>query len=66
MNNIGAFGNSWKEHLVTPKHILTCLQENDITMIILLKWKWGAQEIDWLGYWLTLNGHKNCGRKRLR
>ena len=52
IDNIGAFDSSWEEHLVALKCTVTCPRDNNFT-INRLKCKWGVQESNWLGHWLT-------------
>ena len=55
IDDIGIFSNLWKEHLESVDHILKILMCSNF-MVNPLKCDWGVQEMDWLGYWLTLRG----------
>jgi hypothetical protein len=52
IDNIGAFSQSWDDHIALLRTILTKLQDNGF-MVNPLKCKWAIKETDWLGYWLT-------------
>jgi hypothetical protein len=58
IDNIGAFSQSWDDHITLLCTILIKLQDNGFT-VKPLKCKWAVKETDWLGYWLTLIGLKS-------
>jgi hypothetical protein len=47
IDDIGAFSNSWEEHMTLISKILTLLQDNGFT-VNLLKCEWAVKETDWL------------------
>ncbi len=47
INDIGAFSNSWEEHMTLISKILTLLQDNGFT-VNPFKCEWAVKEPDWL------------------
>jgi hypothetical protein len=62
IDNIGAFTQSWDDHIALLRTILTKLQDNRF-MVNPLKCEWAVKETVWLGYWLTPIGLKTRKKK---
>ena len=62
LDDCAAFSNSWEEHCVLLRKLLTKLQDAGF-MVNPLKCEWGIQETEFLGYWLTPTGIKPQAKK---
>jgi hypothetical protein len=62
IDDIGAFSQSWDDHMALLRTILTKLQDNGFT-INPLKCEWAVKETDWFGYCQTLIGLKTWKKK---
>ena len=57
IDDLVAFSDSWDAQLLLLEKVLTILQDKGVAMNP-LKCKWGIQETDVLGHWLTPQGVK--------
>ena len=64
INNIGAFSNTWEQHIKLLQVILEKLQDNEFTFNP-IKCDWAVKETDWIGYRLTPTSLKPW-KKRLK
>ena len=62
LDDIGVFTIGWHNHLHTLECVLKALEDNNFA-INPDKCEWAIQEMDWLGYWLTLQGLKPWQKK---
>ncbi len=52
IDNIGAYSQSWDDHIALLHTILIKLQKNGFT-VSPLKCEWAVKKTNWQGYWLT-------------
>ncbi|KAL7559528.1 hypothetical protein ACA910_011921 [Epithemia clementina (nom. ined.)] len=62
IDDIGVFSNTWNEHKTILTQVLHRLNDKGFTLAT-AKCKWGVQETDFLGHWLTPTGIRPWKKK---